>query len=582
MTVSMNLAVRIGYWPPHKGQLLRLALTWRKPTEDSTKQDFVLALIQGYQTGLADMGFGFLAERQKPFWEVGDDGWILFLPFHEVCEEACLFLIKAIFKRVNAASAANGKPDTDGLSDVSTDIDRRFFSLKNPKRFAQNLIPRKIPIFQRGSDIIQIGWGGNGRLMNSSVSEQTSQFGIAISSDKKLCSEILRLHGLPASNAVLCRNAAAAIAAARWIGFPVVVKPADQERGVGVFALIEDEDRLRAAFASASQVSKNVLIEKHFFGQDYRIQIYRGQAYSVTHRQPGSVTGNGSDTVEQLLIQLNEARESHPLLRKLALDDDARYMLKRQGLHLRSIPHDGQIVPLRSIANVDRGGISTQVLEHAHPDNLALAARAAEIVNLDIAGIDILIEDIRRSWKDVGALICEVNAKPMINQAALGRLVDLMQPETGYRLPAMLVVAPLSISDVMARLAGTERGIGVASVAGAWVDGVQINSARNLTQNGRSLLFNKDVRLILHITTPEHVHDPLFGGFPSDHYDRLLLWRRGEGLPSEGCSPFNLQDIIDCVPTMADQVTHFDDLNGDHPESILQTAQSWVHEQLVN
>jgi cyanophycin synthetase len=40
------------------------------------------------------------------------------------------------------------------------------------------------------------------------------------------------------------------------------------------------------------------------------------------------------------------------------------------------------------------------------------------VLRLDIAGVDLLIPDITRSWQDSGALICEVNAQPQLGAAS--------------------------------------------------------------------------------------------------------------------------------------------------------------------
>lgn len=581
MSVVLNLSIRKGFWPPFGVQLLRLDLVWPSQVETVEKQRFITELIQGYEDGLNHLGFAFLLEPQRPFTAQKGDAHIILLPFHEFCEEACLLLIRAVFRNLNGQAPMSAAVDKDTFKKAYALVEKKSFSRKNPKRLAQNLIARKIPLVPRGNDIMQIGWGHHARLLHSSVSEQTTQIGITIAGNKKLCADILRLHGLPAANAVPCKTEAAAIATAQRMGFPVVVKPADQERGVGVFALIDDEVRLRSAFAKAQESSKNILIEKHFFGKDYRIQIYNGQAYSITYREPGSVTGNGVDTVEQLLVQVNAARENDPMLRPIALDDDARYMLKRQGLTLRSVPDNGQLVALRSIANVDRGGISTQVLDLAHPDNIALAARAAEVVNLDIAGIDLLIEDISRSWKEVGALICEVNARPMVNQPALGRLVDLMAPAPGYRLPSLLVVAPVSAWPVVEALADLKLGIGVASKDGAWVDALPIQKGAGLTQNGRALLLNRDVRLIIHCVAPDHLQEDAFGGFPCDRYDQLVLgWDAGEEAPRI-VTPYVQSDLSQALPGMADGVLTLDTSGRTGQATILAAIKTWVSDQPI-
>ncbi|MEX2409654.1 MAG: Mur ligase family protein, partial [Rhodovibrionaceae bacterium] len=53
---------------------------------------------------------------------------------------------------------------------------------------------------------------------------------------------------------------------------------------------------------------------------------------------------------------------------------------------------------------------AVDVTEQVHPDNIAMAERAARILGLRIAGVDFLTADISRSHFEIGGAICEVNA----------------------------------------------------------------------------------------------------------------------------------------------------------------------------
>ena len=89
-----------------------------------------------------------------------------------------------------------------------------------------------------------------------------------------------------------------------------------------------------------------------------------------------------------------------------------RALLFKAGVSLSTIPGKGEFVRLRRIANVACGGMPVAVFEHVHPDNSLLAVRAAAALHLDLAGVDLLIPDISRSWRESGAMVCEVNAQP--------------------------------------------------------------------------------------------------------------------------------------------------------------------------
>ena len=89
--------------------------------------------------------------------------------------------------------------------------------------------------------------------------------------------------------------------------------------------------------------------------------------------------------------------------------------LNYQGLDLQSVVEKGRVLQLRGAANVSLGGTTWDVTCSAHPDNLALASHAARALRLDLAGVDLLLPDISRSWKETGGTICEVNAQPQFS-----------------------------------------------------------------------------------------------------------------------------------------------------------------------
>ena len=73
---------------------------------------------------------------------------------------------------------------------------------------------------------------------------------------------------------------------------------------------------------------------------------------------------------------------------------------------------DGEIFYLRSTANLSTGGTAIDLTDVVHPDNRDMAERAIMAVGLDVGGVDFLIDDITKSYKDIGGAIVEVNAAP--------------------------------------------------------------------------------------------------------------------------------------------------------------------------
>ena len=152
------------------------------------------------------------------------------------------------------------------------------------------------------------------------------------------------------------------------------------------------------------------------------IGVAHGEIAWLTSREHAAVCGDGVSTVQQLIDRANQdvrrGKRSWSLMHPLSVNDEAQGLLNDQSIALGDVPANGRIIRLRSAANVSSGGTPFNVAHLAHPDNKALAIRAARLLRLDIAGIDLIMPDISRSWREVGGAICEVNAQPQFSASA--------------------------------------------------------------------------------------------------------------------------------------------------------------------
>lgn len=160
------------------------------------------------------------------------------------------------------------------------------------------------------------------------------------------------------------------------------------------------------------------MIERFAQGSSYRLLVLRGEVVSAVRRDPASVIGDGSHTVAQLIeLENNSGKRGHDRrwgLYKLNRERVDEGYLGDQGMQLTSIPKAGQQVWLmRDISHTD-GGSTHEVLEHVHPQTLKYASLAAECIGIDLAGIDLVAQDISISLKEQGGVFLEINAEPGI------------------------------------------------------------------------------------------------------------------------------------------------------------------------
>jgi cyanophycin synthetase len=166
-----------------------------------------------------------------------------------------------------------------------------------------------IPLSHVAGGVYQFGYGARSRWLNSTFTDRTPQISAVLARNKNLAAKTLARAGLPVPAHVAVGDWKGALAAAGKLGYPVVVKPGDRDRGEGVMAGLRDAASLQKAFDKAREVSKNILIERHVEGRDYRLTVLEGEFVWAVERVPGGVTGDGEHTVRELIERLNSDPE---------------------------------------------------------------------------------------------------------------------------------------------------------------------------------------------------------------------------------------------------------------------------------
>lgn len=387
-----------------------------------------------------------------------------------------------------------------------------------------------IPWFRFSRGVFQFGHGKNSRLLHSSITDGTSNIAVMISKNKQQTSDVLRAAGLPVPLQAPVRSEIEAITVAQQIGYPVVVKPADLEGGVGVGAFLKDDASVRAAYTHAVKHSKNIIMEKHVEGNDFRMLVVNGEVLGVVERAPGGITGDGKHSVRELVEMENHGRaiaqDDRRFLHPILADHEAERMLSDAKMHWNDVPPDGAFIRLRGAANVASGGIPREIpVGEIHADNLILAQRAARALRLDVAGIDLLIPDIRKSWLESGAGICEVNSQPQMFTTLHAPMLKVMFPAMKGRIPTVVVLNSSTdcrfSNQIFQALLGLYPNAGLVSTEGVWLGGRVITRfSSKIFDATRSILMDTTSDAILISITED---DVLSSGWPIDRCDVLLL-----------------------------------------------------------
>jgi len=278
-------------------------------------------------------------------------------------------------------------------------------------------IARDIPYrrLTEGS-LVQFGWGSKQKRIQAAETSATSAIAEAIAQDKDLTKMLLQAAGVPVPIGHVVRSAAQAWEVANQIGLPVVIKPRDGNQGKGVAVNLETQSQIDKAFDVASDISSDVIVEQYIPGHDFRMLVIGNQLVAAARRDPPSVIGDGVHTITQLvdIVNLDPLRgDGHATaLTKIRIDEIAIATLTNQGLTAQSIPEHGQRILLRNNANLSTGGSATDVTDEVHPELAARMITAAQMVGLDIAGVDLVAETVNKPMEEQRAGIVEINAAP--------------------------------------------------------------------------------------------------------------------------------------------------------------------------
>jgi cyanophycin synthetase len=388
-----------------------------------------------------------------------------------------------------------------------------------------------MPISFLGGGQYLIGWGGRARRLRSSGVDTDSAIGARVAQNKMTAATVLRLAGLPAPEHLLVSSVEQALQAGQRLGWPLVVKPVDRDRGEGVTVGIRDESALRQAFEIARALSQRVLVERMVAGYCHRILLVRGRMLYCVKRLPKSVVGDAQRTVTELVADANAAELIKPWWKRFKpFPDDALAfsLLEQQGLGWDSVPAQGSRVFLRPLQTDPWGGDIEDLTAQIHPDNLDLAVRAARLFGLDVAGIDLITEDITQPWYHTGAILNELNSAPLMGAGPLSvKAIPIyfsqLMPDGG-RIPVTVIVGDESAWHQARALQGLSESGGCYLTSHQQTLGPQGQPfalrGASLLERAQSLLLDPAVdELVLLVMNDELLHQ----GLPVDAIDRLIV-----------------------------------------------------------
>lgn len=196
--------------------------------------------------------------------------------------------------------------------------------------------------------------------------------------------------------------------------FPCVIKPISGAHGNAIYANIESSQELDTVLAKFALSHKNILIEEHLTGIDYRVLVIGNKVSAVVERIPAHIIGDGKSSIKSLINKFNAnplvGKKYEKPMCKIRINFELLRTLKKNDLKLGSIVIKGETVFLKQNANISAGGISRDVTASVNTHSKSLAVKASKALGMQFCGVDIIYNP-----KTKKSYVLEVNDCPGID-----------------------------------------------------------------------------------------------------------------------------------------------------------------------
>jgi cyanophycin synthetase len=229
-------------------------------------------------------------------------------------------------------------------------------------------------------------------------------------------------------------------------------------------------------------------------------------------------------------------------------------MLAEQGCTLASILPAGREVVLSRIAHTWAGAGYIDCTDEVHPLVAAAVVSAVKLIGLDVAGVDVIAEDISRPLEEQQGAILEVNSEPSIaihfpplcesHRPVCEAIIESLFPAPSQgRIPIVCITGSGDLAaagaEVARLLRESGRSVGQASVTGLYLNDRRLKPGDQAKLAGtRAVLLCPEVEIAIIERTPESVRTE---GLGFDACDAALV------LAPEAIHDPELQRAIDVV-----------------------------------
>lgn len=394
-----------------------------------------------------------------------------------------------------------GKRPIDEIRDELAKDIRQMREIREDVRFGpstgslvEEAVSRGIPYIRlNDQSLVQLGYGVNQKRIQATTTVNTNMISVDIAGDKSATKKLLGDMGVPVPKGYRLREIDDLEDTLERVGYPAVIKPLDGNHGKGATVGIRNLDEAKIAWDKAKEYSRWVIVEQQLLGSDFRALVVNNRLIAVAERVPAHVVGDGKHTIQELIdITNSDPRRGYGhenVLTQIDVDNQTLRCVAKAGYTLESKLKKGEVLHLKTTANISTGGTAIDCTDEVHPLNVFLFERIAKIIGLDVAGIDVIAPNVSEPLTENGGGIIEVNAAPgfrmhLAPSEGIGRnvaehVIDMLfPPGTPSRIPIFAITGTngktTSTRLIAHILKNSGRTVGFTTTDGTYIGNQQI------------------------------------------------------------------------------------------------------------
>ena len=199
------------------------------------------------------------------------------------------------------------------------------------------------------------------------------------------------------------------------INYPCVLKPTNQRCGRDVFTNIQNKEQFISILDKLISKYDNIMYEEYVYGANYRIFIFHNKIIDIIEKQQPYVIGNGIDTIETLIDNINNEKINNKLFKTTMKESDWEYVRTQGDYDKDSVLEKNKKLFISTVLNLHNGAIPKRVpLSEVPAENIELFEKTAMLLNAVVGGVDYISEDIRIPYYINNGVILEFNTHPGI------------------------------------------------------------------------------------------------------------------------------------------------------------------------